>query len=1012
MNFTDKSWRWFHRVNCTLIILRLLLEQPLTVRADPSGGFLATFLISLAISAAATAAQIGISYLLTPKPKPVDKDKLSGDVKITAIGEDVPIPEIYGGRFADGLGGFEHGGIIVWASQIRKVVISIPGGGGGKGAPRAAPQQEHHYYQDYAVLVGRGPLNVLKIKANTDVIYDQTGGGIIPRGTTYEAESATLSGGATTASDGSCSNGAKVTGVGSGGTGQILFDNIQVNTADYYELVICYKCPAAQDYQITVNLNGVDLPLMTLPYPGSTSVVATVTEIVSMLPGVDNDIILKHTSASADIDRIIIAETIIIIEPPPDPSPLPIPNTTAVPYERFAISGVFNPTYSNPTPTYDNVELVDPLIADERPLTEWNYHQKADADGIYDLTLPSQTIRVYPGTSTQLPDPLLQTYFNTKYGANATPAYRNRCYVVIENMEITKYSGIMPNFVFTTEHQTIRTLEDLFTFRVKEAGLEDAEIDFTALGDSYIRGLGIMQKQAPKVEMELLSRVFDIDVFQDIDGKIKGVIPSETINATIPIDELNVKENFDFKKQSQEVANPVQTIVKDEYQLPKTFSVGFFNASNAFEVASVNAQREYTASDRHDTYDTQLTMTNAEAQRFADRELQKLYAEKNALSIETFHKWAEVTPTLLIEVEELDGSFSPMRVKAVDGWIPGTLKISGVSRNLPSPSQRLDLVDPLLSKKIILIQPPGYVIGTVIDIAIMRSSEYSTGFYVAACNTNQRYQWRGAVLLVEKEGGYEKLTEIPNQAIIGRTLDSISGQLETVGAEYNYGTTGQQWIEPAAPSTVTVDLFWGELNSATTAELDDRANMAIIGNELIQYATVTKIDGYPNRWTLSVVRRSGQGTDNVHAQSERFVFLNNAVKYVPIDYSEVGQGRNYKFVGGGQVASNVWSTAFTYYGQSTQTSSRSIAVNTNYSVKLSDGVIKVDASGGARTITLPVPDFALNHEPWTIKKVDGSANAVIITPADGTIEGAASYSLLLQYDSVDIFSKDGSYWIK
>jgi hypothetical protein len=70
-------------------------------------------------------------------------------------------------------------------------------------------------------------------------------------------------------------------------------------------------------------------------------------------------------------------------------------------------------------------------------------------------------------------------------------------------------------------------------------------------------------------------------------------------------------------------------------------------------------------------------------------------------------------------------------------------------------------------------------------------------------------------------------------------------------------------------------------------------------------------------------------------------------------------------------------------------------------------VVLVNASGGARTITLPAP---VSGKRISVKKIDSSANAVTISRSSTeTIDGNPSVSLASQYDSYTVIS-DGTNW--
>lgn len=74
-----------------------------------------------------------------------------------------------------------------------------------------------------------------------------------------------------------------------------------------------------------------------------------------------------------------------------------------------------------------------------------------------------------------------------------------------------------------------------------------------------------------------------------------------------------------------------------------------------------------------------------------------------------------------------------------------------------------------------------------------------------------------------------------------------------------------------------------------------------------------------------------------------------------------------------------------------------------------DSVVLVDATSGAKTITLPGA-ASVSGKQLKVKKTDASANAVTVAPASGQkIDGAASYSLSAQNKYCCLVS-DGTNW--
>lgn len=86
------------------------------------------------------------------------------------------------------------------------------------------------------------------------------------------------------------------------------------------------------------------------------------------------------------------------------------------------------------------------------------------------------------------------------------------------------------------------------------------------------------------------------------------------------------------------------------------------------------------------------------------------------------------------------------------------------------------------------------------------------------------------------------------------------------------------------------------------------------------------------------------------------------------------------------------------------------AITSNYTVLATDHMIFANASGGNIAITLPTASGIIGRQ-YIIKRVDGSANNVIIDPnASETIEGASNKSLTDQC-SVVIVSDNNNWWI-
>jgi len=86
-------------------------------------------------------------------------------------------------------------------------------------------------------------------------------------------------------------------------------------------------------------------------------------------------------------------------------------------------------------------------------------------------------------------------------------------------------------------------------------------------------------------------------------------------------------------------------------------------------------------------------------------------------------------------------------------------------------------------------------------------------------------------------------------------------------------------------------------------------------------------------------------------------------------------------------------------------------VSANTTLGIDHHIVLVNASGGARTITLPNATTCAGRQ-YIIKKVDSSTNAVTITPQTGqTIDGQASISITTQYDYRGVVSNGANWYL-
>lgn len=87
---------------------------------------------------------------------------------------------------------------------------------------------------------------------------------------------------------------------------------------------------------------------------------------------------------------------------------------------------------------------------------------------------------------------------------------------------------------------------------------------------------------------------------------------------------------------------------------------------------------------------------------------------------------------------------------------------------------------------------------------------------------------------------------------------------------------------------------------------------------------------------------------------------------------------------------------------------RTVVTKTTTYTAVTGDIVLASASGGAWALTLPAVTAGATV---TVKKTDSSANAVTVTPASGTIDGASTLVINSQYDSFDVVADGTNWWI-
>lgn len=160
--------------------------------------------------------------------------------------------------------------------------------------------------------------------------------------------------------------------------------------------------------------------------------------------------------------------------------------------------------------------------------------------------------------------------------------------------------------------------------------------------------------------------------------------------------------------------------------------------------------------------------------------------------------------------------------------------------------------------------PPSLIVDEsrieIIDTHILESADDSLSYYVAVSSVGTN--WAGAVVEISKDGGANWIDDSGTNA--NSVMGELSSPLPVGPVPY-----------PDRVNTVTVTLLRDDmsLTPATMTEMMNRANLAIIGDELVNFSEVGQVG--PSEWVIGGFLRGRKGTSvAAHPAGTRFVLLN------------------------------------------------------------------------------------------------------------------------------------------
>jgi hypothetical protein len=435
-------------------------------------------------------------------------------------------------------------------------------------------------------------------------------------------------------------------------------------------------------------------------------------------------------------------------------------------------------------------------------------------------------------------------------------------------------------------------LSDVVTELCELSGLTSSDIDVSQLTTDLVSGYVIANRGTVRSMLEPLMGTYFFDAVES-DNKIKFVKRGGAVAVTIPEDDLSAHTGA-----PSELPDSLRVMRKQEMELPVEINVSYLNRAIDYQVSSQPSRRLITQSKQSVTLQVPIVFTDTQAKRIADMHIFSAWVERENHEFETGREYAKYEPCDVVGVVK-GGVTHNVRLTQKDEGGDGVIKWKAVADYASVYSQVSTGVAVQSDPQEVNIAVPTNI--EFMDIPLLRDEDDDAGFYFAASGAID--SWRGMQLYQSTDSGvtYSSVGSLLSESTMGYTTTALG----------DYTGETNEIIDEANPVTVVIT-SGSTLASITKAQLLNQGNVALIGNEVIQFRDATLVD--TDTYELTGLLRGRLGSETYmtgHVSGDRFILLNTNLRTVPQSVSLKDQALYYKPVSVGRTLAQTNPMAFT-----------------------------------------------------------------------------------------------------
>ncbi len=384
---------------------------------------------------------------------------------------------------------------------------------------------------------------------------------------------------------------------------------------------------------------------------------------------------------------------------------------------------------------------------------------------------------------------------------------------------------------------------------------EDAEIDFNLIGDidiyDSIDGIVLNNKVSVNEVLNILQKIFFFDYYER-DGKLYIVSKKTTSSLRIDEDELIELEKGVYFKSD----------IIGENELPYKLDLSYINKDLNYQACNTYSERSSVKSYKKESESLPAVISSFKAKQIAEKLLYSTWLERIIYNFKLPTKYIYLNPGDIITLN-INNTDLVLRIANILFNADNTIEVKAVKcdnslYNFKKEEEKFDNIETVI--------PTSKTNVEVFELPAIKNTETPEVFL--ATNGNEK-GWTGCGIYSAKTGSsnFNIINESRINSIVGTCLNRLGN-----ARPYYFDCGNELFISFNSNIDTnvleTIDLF----------DLLDGGNIALVGNELIQFETVELQEN--GSFKISNLLRGQYGTEEYisgHSDNEKFIFINKGL---------------------------------------------------------------------------------------------------------------------------------------